>query len=399
MARTDDARVPLAELFHALTLSRSWLRPLLTRSDECRFRVAASAPMRPRVLMKEPLSGWTVPILGCAPMVGASECAFRLLVRERGANTTWSPMIEAAGYARSEKYRAEFPFAERDSPCVAQLCGATPGDLAAAAKLLAGMPGVRGVEVNMGCPQRCAKRGGYGAYLLPGPGPKAPRAAFDLVAALRAALPAEVAVLAKTRVLDDRRASVAFAVALADAGADVITVHGRPLRGSWHKGPGGRLADWEVIRLIKIAVAERRAACLVVANGNICDFADVRACLAYTRCDGVMSARALLRDPQLFSLGGRSGPLALARRYVELAETTHAHHHPIRRHLAAILAKPLRRVDANVRKRLMALTNRPVGRGALDAILDDLIDDASDDDGDERRQYDDDDDDEGSEYG
>lgn len=38
----------------------------------------------------------------------------------------------------------------------------------------------------------------------------------------------------------------------------------------------------------------------VVANGSISNFEDVRKCLEATKCDGVMSAEAILEYPALF---------------------------------------------------------------------------------------------------
>ncbi len=67
-------------------------------------------------------------------------------------------MIDAAGYARSENYRKQFPFVPEDRPLIVQLGGSDPADLAAAAALAA--PFCDGVELNIGCPQRCARKAG-----------------------------------------------------------------------------------------------------------------------------------------------------------------------------------------------------------------------------------------------
>jgi tRNA-dihydrouridine synthase len=39
----------------------------------------------------------------------------------------------------------------------------------------------------------------------------------------------------------------------------------------------------------------------VIANGNIRTLKDANDCMAYTGCDGVLSAESLLVDPALFS--------------------------------------------------------------------------------------------------
>ena len=46
----------------------------------------------------------------CAPMVGASELAFRMMVRKYGASIATTPMIAAGGYVQSASYREQFKF-------------------------------------------------------------------------------------------------------------------------------------------------------------------------------------------------------------------------------------------------------------------------------------------------
>ena len=106
------------------------------------------------------------PKLFVAPLVGYSEPAFRLLCRSYGADIASTPMIDAAGYVASERYRAEFAFTggTADRPLTVQLGGSEPAPLAAAAALVA--PFCDAVELNMGCPQRCAKKNGSGAFLM-----------------------------------------------------------------------------------------------------------------------------------------------------------------------------------------------------------------------------------------
>ena len=62
------------------------------------------------------------PKLFVAPLVGYSEPAFRLLCRSYGADIASTPMIDAAGYVASERYRAEFAFTggKEDRPLTTQ---------------------------------------------------------------------------------------------------------------------------------------------------------------------------------------------------------------------------------------------------------------------------------------
>ena len=72
------------------------------------------------------------PKLFVAPLVGYSEPAFRVLCRTLGAQCCSTPMIDAAGYAASPRYRAEYAFSggAADRPLTAQLGGSDPAALA-----------------------------------------------------------------------------------------------------------------------------------------------------------------------------------------------------------------------------------------------------------------------------
>jgi len=97
-----------------------------------------------------------------APMVGHSDPAFRMLARSYGANICHTEMIDSGGYACNPKYRAQWDFPGEDRPLVVQLGGSNVEHLAVAASLAA--PHCDAVELNVGCPQRCARQGGYGSY-------------------------------------------------------------------------------------------------------------------------------------------------------------------------------------------------------------------------------------------
>lgn len=295
------------------------------------------------------------PITALAPMVGLSELPFRLTVRRLGGVThTWTPMIDAGGYARCEEYRSEFNFDDRDSPCIAQLGGRDEADMRVAARLVASRhASVAGVEVNAGCPQRCARLGRYGAFLL-----SEPDKLVALVRAVAAGIAdsgrAQVVPAIKLRMYNgDRQRTAALALRLVrEAGAKMVTVHGRS-RGQRN----GDKADWETIRIVKCALTKLDV--LVMANGDVASSRDVNLCLSYTRADGVMAARALLRDPTALSPHRplRSSPharLQAARLYLLYVRDLGAPPHAVRRHVAEILDKELRVAPPRCRQSIMA---------------------------------------------
>ena len=234
------------------------------------------------------------PKLFVAPLVGYSEPAFRLLCRSYGADIASTPMIDAAGYVASERYRAEFAFTggTADRPLTVQLGGSEPGPLAAAAALVA--PFCDAVELNMGCPQRCAKKNGSGAFLM-----EDLARATRCIAAMRRAVDAHnaassgprVATVVKIRCFGDVPRTIELARALEAAGAEMITVHGRTRHAGGGRRTAAQLANWAWIRAVREAVG---IPC--ISNGNIRHDKDVADCFAATGCDGVMSGVGALRS-------------------------------------------------------------------------------------------------------
>ena len=122
-------------------------------------------------MAREPWAWWRSlgsPATVCAPMVDQSERAFRLLVRRHGCDLCYTPMLHADLVVRDAAYRRDHvPDAAcaEDRPLIAQLGGGDPATLAAAAREIAARGGCDAIDVNLGCPQACARRGGYGAFL------------------------------------------------------------------------------------------------------------------------------------------------------------------------------------------------------------------------------------------
>ena len=221
----------------------------------------------------------------CAPMVDQSELAFRMLCRRHGATCAYTPMIHARLFVESPKYREEiFTTCAADRPLLVQFCANDPDMLLEAAKMVA--PVCDGVDINFGCPQRIAKKGRYGAFLMDD------WATIDaLIRKLDEELP--VPVTAKIRVYDDLETSVKYAQMVEAAGAQLVAVHGRTRE---QKRAADVRANWAYIAEIKKTLKVP-----VLANGDVRTLAEARKCLEATGADGVLSADPLLENPSLFS--------------------------------------------------------------------------------------------------
>lgn len=189
---------------------------------------------------------------------------------------------------------SQLPDAERhldgnpafDRPLTVQFCSNDPDDLLTAAKHVA--PFCDAVDLNLGCPQGIAKRGKYGAFL---------QEDWDLIARMirKCHEELDIPITAKMRVLETKEKTLAYAKTLLDAGASIITVHGRRRE---QKGHNTGLADWSFIRYLRENLP---AETVIFANGNILQYEDIQACLDATGADGVMSAEGNLYDPTIFA--------------------------------------------------------------------------------------------------
>ena len=173
-----------------------------------------------------------------------------------------------------------------DRPLFTQFCANNPETFLSAARHVA--PFCDAVDLNLGCPQGIAKKGHYGAFLQ-----EDPELIYQMINLLHRELP--IPVTAKIRVLDTKEDTLAYARRVLEAGASILTVHGRRRE---QKGHATGMADWSYIRYLRENLPSET---VIFANGNILGYADLQKCLEATGADGVMSAEGNLADPAIFA--------------------------------------------------------------------------------------------------
>ena len=235
----------------------------------------AGQALKPRVLL--------------APLAGVSDWPFRLLCGDLGADETVTEMISAQGYlCAPEDNRATQDLLlthPGEPPVAAQVFGHDPRWFYDAIRKLTDSGLYSGIDINMGCPAPKVTNGGSGSALM-----KTPELAAKIIKAARQATQLPLSV--KMRIgWDEKSINVLpFSKMAEEEGADYITVHGRT-RAQHYSGK----ANWEAIARVK---RERKIP--VIANGDVFSWADAKALLELSGCDGVAIGRGALGNPWIF---------------------------------------------------------------------------------------------------
>lgn len=219
-----------------------------------------------------------------SPLSGVTDLVFRRLVRRYAPDSMmYTEMVNATGlhYVKDLPKIMEVDPSER--PISIQLFDCRPDFLAEAAQM-AVAEGADTVDINMGCPVNKITKNGGGSSLL-----REPEVAAAIVRAVVQAV--EVPVTVKTRIgwTDKEITILDFAKRMEDAGAQMITVHGRT-RAQGYNGP----AKWEWIARVKEILTIP-----VIGNGDIFSVEAAVKCLEVTGADGVMCSRGTLGYPFL----------------------------------------------------------------------------------------------------
>ncbi|HIF9263503.1 TPA: tRNA dihydrouridine(16) synthase DusC [Photobacterium damselae] len=146
--------------------------------------------------------------------------------------------------------------------------------------------GSPGVDINFGCPAKLVNKSKGGAVLL-----KEPELIHQIVKSVRQAVDPTKPVTAKIRLgWDDPNHCFEITDAIAQAGADEITVHGRT------KEDGYRAEEikWDYIHQL-----QQHSPISIVANGEVWNYQDGQQCIATTGTQSLMVCRGAINLPNL----------------------------------------------------------------------------------------------------
>ncbi len=221
-----------------------------------------------------------------APLAGYTCYPFRMLAYELGAGLCFTEMASANALKYDDKATKRLLFTTKEEPVRAvQLLGGTPAVMEQMAKSSL-LKDFNIIDINMGCPVPNVFKSGEGSALML----DRKRAAAIIRGCKKSGK--IITVKCRTGIREDAMFAAEFARLCEDAGADMITVHGRSRSMMYDGKP----------YLEEIAHAKAAVKIPVIANGGIFSAHDACEVMDRTGVDGIMLARYGLENPFVFSV-------------------------------------------------------------------------------------------------
>ncbi len=219
-----------------------------------------------------------------APLSGVTDKVFRRFVRRYAPTSLmYTEMVNATGLHYCRDLPRIMEVSPDEAPIGIQLFDCRPQFLAEAAQMAVD-EGAHIVDINMGCPVNKITKNGGGSSLL-----RDPDTAAAIVESVSKAVSVPVTVKTRLGWSDTEINILEFAKRLENAGAQLMTLHGRT-RAQGFNGT----ARWEWIAKVKQVLSIP-----VIANGDIFSAKAALECLEATQADGVMCSRGTMGNPFL----------------------------------------------------------------------------------------------------
>ncbi|TAL50197.1 tRNA dihydrouridine synthase DusB [Patescibacteria group bacterium] len=228
----------------------------------------------------------TVRSLRSSGPVGSSDPSSLSSLSNPSNHILFREMVSAEAVVRgNDKTLTMTEIHEEEHPLVQQLFGSDPSTMTEAVRIIEEHHHPEGFDVNMGCPVHKIVHNFNGAALM-----REPELASRIIKAMKAAtrLPVSIKIRAGW---DNPRECFEFSKVVENAGADLITMHGRTKT----QGYSGQ-SDWNLIGEVKKGLSIP-----LLANGDIHTPPLTLKALETTGADGVLIARGALGNPWIFS--------------------------------------------------------------------------------------------------
>ena len=233
------------------------------------------------------------PFFILAPMEAVTDVVFRHVINHAGRpDVFFTEFTNAASFASPKgihSTRGRLTFTDDEHPMVAQIWGNKPEQFAYMSNALRDM-GYKGIDINMGCPDKSVVNGGSGSGLI-----RTPELASELIAAAKTSgLPVSVKTRLGDRSIDEWQDWLTHILKQDIAN---LTIHLRTRKEMSKVG-----AHFELIADIKKLRDEIAPKTLLTINGDIRDRQHGLDLVREYGVDGVMIGRGVFHNPFAFEL-------------------------------------------------------------------------------------------------
>lgn len=220
-----------------------------------------------------------------APLAGYTDFSFREICYSLGASLCFTEMVSCKGLMyKNENTSVLLHTGKNEKIKAVQIFGSDPAIMRAACESEELAP-FDVIDINMGCPVPKLYKNGEGSALLENL-PLAEKIISECKKSSK-----NVSVKFRTGVSEEKKVTRDFAVMCENAGADMITVHGR-VRTAYYSGE---------VDYAQIAAAKNAVKIPVIANGGVFTEEDADLLYENTGADGIALARGALYNPFLFA--------------------------------------------------------------------------------------------------
>lgn len=224
-------------------------------------------------------------ILALAPLAGFTDPPFRSVVKQFGADLTFSEMISANALKyHSAKTYGMIQKSPLEVPYIVQIAGSDLDVIKEAVLILNDIEGIDGIDLNCGCPVPKVVSQEAGSSLLLNL-PKLQKILETIkIHSNKRYTSAKVRLGFTTKIPEE------IAKACEDAGVDFMSIHGRTRSGGYKAE-----VDYEAI-----AKARQSVKIPVIANGDITSYEKALHVKEITGCNSLMIGRGAVGNPWIF---------------------------------------------------------------------------------------------------
>ena len=259
------------------------------------------------------------PFFVLAPMDDVTDSVFRQIIADCAKPDLFiTEFVNVDGLQSPgrTKLLPKLYFTTKEQPMYAQLWGKEPKNYLKTAKEVVKM-GFKGVDINMGCPDKAVVKNGCGSALI-----NNRELAAEIISATKKGVAGKIPVSVKIRT-GFNMVDFTWPEFILKQGVDMLTVHGRTTK-EMSKVP----ARWEDIGEIRQMRDKIAPSTLIVGNGDVASHQQGEELAKKYKLDGIMIGRGALANPFVFAKTNKWAELApqqkveLYKKHVELFAKT-----------------------------------------------------------------------------